>query len=86
VLVVAAVAVPEAVVAAAVVAVAVAEVVEAAVVAEVEAALDVEQGVGVEVVEVAVVRVAWALQQGDKRVYHKSPRLRVHRWELPDLH
>ena len=62
------------------------EVAVAAVVVEVEAALDVEQGVGVEVVEVAVVRVAWALQQGDKRVYHKSPRLRVHRWELPDLH
>ena len=60
------------------------EVAVAAVVVEVEAVLDVEPGV--EVVEVAVVRVAWALQQGDKRVYHKSPRLRVHRWELPDLH
>jgi len=59
-----------------------AEVVE--VVVEVEAVLDVEPEV--EAVEVEAVRVAWALQQGDKQGYHKSPRLRVHRWELPDLH
>ncbi|MBI3000169.1 MAG: hypothetical protein HYY46_17210 [Deltaproteobacteria bacterium] len=51
----------------------VAEVAVAVEVAEVEAVLDVEPEV--EAVEVEVVRVAWALQQGDKRVYHKSPRL-----------
>ena len=56
----------------------------AAVVVMAAAALDVEPGV--EAVEVEAVRVAWALQQGDKQGYHKSPRLRVHRWELPDLH
>ena len=60
------------------------EVAVAAVVVEVEAVLDVEPEV--EAVEVEAVRVAWALQQGDKQGYHKSPRLRVHRWELPDLH